>query len=96
MNSFWVEKKIALLRNVPSLEREISLRSNAAVSKAPARLTLEESRIVQKTALAAHPTDAIPGMTETSLLSKAAAAVGISMPKLGERIDPLSVKKRSG
>jgi D-alanine-D-alanine ligase len=37
----------------------------------------------------------IPGMTETSLLPKAAAAVGISFPELCETIAELSLKLRS-
>jgi D-alanine-D-alanine ligase len=36
----------------------------------------------------------IPGMTETSLLPEAAAAAGISMPKLCERILQLSLERR--
>ena len=36
----------------------------------------------------------IPGMTETSLLPEAAAAAGLSMPKLCEKIVELSLEKR--
>ncbi len=38
----------------------------------------------------------IPGMTETSLLPEAAAADGLSMPKLCETIVRLSLEKRTG
>jgi D-alanine-D-alanine ligase len=37
----------------------------------------------------------IPGMTETSLLPEAAAAAGLSMPKLCEKIVELSLEKRT-
>jgi D-alanine-D-alanine ligase len=37
----------------------------------------------------------IPGMTETSLLPKAAAAIGISFPALCEKIACLSLQLRS-
>jgi D-alanine-D-alanine ligase len=37
----------------------------------------------------------IPGMTETSLLPKAAAAAGISFPELCQTIAELSLKLRS-
>ena len=37
----------------------------------------------------------IPGMTETSLLPKAAAAVGISFPELCSRIAALSLRLRT-
>ena len=38
----------------------------------------------------------IPGMTETSLLPKAAAAIGISFPELCQRIAGLSLALRAG
>jgi D-alanine-D-alanine ligase len=93
-------------------------RGGAADHECPARLTLQETRIVHETALAAHRAlelavysrvdiildgnnrpqvleiNTIPGMTETSLLPEAAAAVGISMPQLCERIVQLSVERR--
>jgi D-alanine-D-alanine ligase len=50
---------------------------------------LDENRLPQVLEV-----NTIPGMTETSLLPEAAAAAGISMPKLCEKILQLSLERR--
>ena len=88
--------KIAVLMGGPGSERQVSIASGTAVLKALQSLGIEVySRVDVLLDAQNRPyvleANTIPGMTETSLLPKAAAAAGIPFPQLCQKIAELSL-----